>query len=146
MLSFKQFCESSEAFNDRKAWREHTQAEHPDQSIQTSKGHDYIVKKQPAMPGKMYYNVHHPKTNKQVGKFYVSGSGVNQVSVTNAEVQPKHKRKGIGTSVYDLVQQDAKKYNHDLVPQGKYNMTDDALGFWKKRDPIKYKKMMDDPY
>ena len=75
------------------------------------------------------------KEKDQIAWFYPSEiDATGKVQITNARIFSKHdRREGIGTAVYDLIEQDVRAAGGTGLEPMLGVMSDDAVEFWKER-------------
>jgi len=147
MLTFKSFLLENAMTNDQwenfKNWMPWPRKQQwPKQRNILS---DYHVKVTPGH-GNLEYMVYHKKKKQHVGRFWVRSNthnGSPVLSVMNASVDEKHQRKGIGTAVYRMIENDTKSTGLTLYPHGKeeYETTSEAKAFWRKYHPERAKEV-----
>jgi hypothetical protein len=74
---------------------------------------------------------------REIGSFRLRVMDHASVSVTNAKVEAKERRKGVARRVYGMIRSDVEARGYRLLPQGvdEAQMSEDAFRFWMAFDP-----------
>ncbi len=112
-------------------------------SITDKAGKSYRFERRPVGNGSIYYRVF--DGSKEVASFYVRTGGAvfDSISVMNAKVDENYQRRGIASAAYDAIEADTAPGGLPLYPQGSLSMSQDALAFWRARNPDRLAEMRD---
>ncbi len=138
----KRYLGRFEKFDDRaigKAWTDIAKREH-EVRVTTNKGLALKVRRSVVGVGKVAYEAYLDKwRGGRVAWMHCMAPIAGRVQVTNAAVYEvrgvDHRRKGIGTAVYDLIERDVREAGGEGMEPHFGSMSDEAIEFWKKRRP-----------
>ena len=123
-----------------KKWVEVANVE-PEVHTATSKGLDIVIKKERASSTKVQYYVYLPSNlDEPIAHMWCNMPMGGRVQVTGANVRDDfdgedYRQKGIGTAVYDVIEQDVRAAGGEGVEPHWGSMSEEAIAFWEKRRP-----------